>query len=550
MNTTPRVHRHGTAQTASTNNNTSPFARNTTPAAPRSPIKLTSRDRQELGLSLKRVIGTTCQGVFCFDHLAATRSFAYTAGAAAVVASVGQHGEITQRFLRANPTQPSTRSPVLITLAVSASPADPRHRSPLPPRDYDRPEWVDSPNGSKHSSVRERVKAATAVSLSPNGRLIAVGETGYKPRVLVFSLTDKSLSDLPVTSICEHTFGVQAVAFSPDSKLLASLGTVNDGFLYIWSIDERGGALNLIASNKCTTSLRQMAWMGCSLITVGLRFVKVWRPNDLAASVNENSERGFGLYNRQHKPLAGRNTLLGDLLDATFTCVAAFSETRAIICTDGGDVCILDDDDKNQRLRKVANVDFSITAVCVGPDSQLIITGLDGSIEILNLDELNKAFISSEVRPASKLLAKSSSYYIAVGSVSDAMVTVDNNHGIQLRRFTTRSRNEESDHAVIQQLPAHSDAVLGVRAVVTLNEQDIAFITWSANGTVIFWSNEFEAKATIHVPLDQYVDMYDVVNELKTVTAFSDVSHTITGDKYGVLRYVKSLWRSAYTKGC
>jgi WD40 repeat protein len=531
MNTTPRGPRHATLQSA----NNTPFARNnaSTPNGPRSPIKLSSRDRQELGLNLKRVIGTTCQSVFCFDHLASTRSFAYTAGAAAVVATVQSDGNITQRFFRANPAQSSQRSSFPST--ISASPADSRLRSPLPPTD--RTEWNDSSAGNKSSAVRERVKAATAVSFSPNGRFLAVGETGYKPRVLIFSLAEKSYADSPVSSICEHTFGVQSVSFGPDSRYLASLGTVNDGFLYIWSIDERGGTPTLIASNKCITSVRHMAWMGCSLVTVGLRFIKVWRPNDLPASVNENSEKGYGLYNRQHKPLAGRNTLLGDLLDATFTCVASFSETKAIVCTDGGDVCILDDEDKAQRLIRVANVNFSITAACVGPDDKIIITGLDGSIEVFDLNELSRTFISTSMPPGSRASSKpSSSGFVAVGSVGDAIVTVDNSHGIQLRHISPKCHDEDPSHAVIQKLPAHSDAVLGVRAITAPNEQDIAFISWSANGTVIFWSSECQAKAMISVSMDQYVDVYNVVNELKTVVAFSDVSHAISGDKYGVLR--------------
>jgi hypothetical protein len=115
-------------------------------------------------------------------------------------------------------------------------------------------------------------------------------------------------------------------------------------------------------------------------------------------------------------------------------------------------------------------------------------------------------------------------------------VTVDNSHGIQLRHISPKCHDEDPSHAVIQKLPAHSDAVLGVRAITAPNEQDIAFISWSANGTVIFWSSECQAKAMISVSMDQYVDVYNVVNELKTVVAFSDVSHAISGDKYGVLR--------------
>lgn len=35
-------------------------------------------------------------------------------------------------------------------------------------------------------------------------------------------------SDIPVAAMSEHTFGVRDVAFSPCSKYLASIGTVNE----------------------------------------------------------------------------------------------------------------------------------------------------------------------------------------------------------------------------------------------------------------------------------------------------------------------------------
>ena len=216
MTSTPRNHRHGPPHLATTASN-SPFTRNnTTPSGSRSPIKVSSRERRELGLSLERVIGTTCESVFCFDCLPSNRTFAYTAGAAAVVASVDDTGNISQRFFRANPGQSSQKAAFAAHLGREsyASPVDPRHRSPLPPREHDRVEWSDSPTGNKTTNIRDRVKASTAVGFSPDGHFLAVGETGYRPRVLVFSLSEKSSGDSPVSSISEHTFGVQAVAFS------------------------------------------------------------------------------------------------------------------------------------------------------------------------------------------------------------------------------------------------------------------------------------------------------------------------------------------------
>jgi WD40 repeat protein len=67
--------------------------------------------------------------------------------------------------------------------------------------------------------------------------------------------------------LTEHTFGVRAVAFSPDQRYLASIGHPNDGFLYVWAVNQRSGAAKLHSSNKCTSSIRQMIWLGRNLVT-------------------------------------------------------------------------------------------------------------------------------------------------------------------------------------------------------------------------------------------------------------------------------------------
>lgn len=530
--------------TPSSNTSSSPFNRTIHPTSiPRSPIKPNGNyhaksSNQELGLTLERVIGTTCQSVTCFDSLASSRAFAYTAGAAAVVANIDERNNISQRFYRANPVQATSLSRTILNGAGSNTP-DARYKSPLQNREFGisqsprggPAEWTESPNG-RH--VKERVKAATTLSFSFNGKYLAVGETGYKPRVLIFSLDDKAPQDVPVAVIPEHTFGVQAVAFSPDSKYLASLGTVNDGFLYIWSIDERYGAATLVASNKCTNIIKQMVWIGQSLVTVGLRFVKVWRPNDVPPSYAATPELKLG---RGHRALAGRNVVLGDLLEATFTCIVPVSEDRAMLCTDGGDVCILDDGERNQRLVRVANVDFSITAACLDSSSRLLVAGVDGSIKVLDIDLLRENFTPRTTSPGpfapGKTSPTSSAHFVAVGAVANAIVTVDNRHGIQVRQAPTL---HDEECLLIRDVPAHSDAVLGVKALTMPNKSNAAFLTWSADGTVIFWTSDCEMRATVKVPMSQSVDIYNISNELKSVTSSSITPSMVSGDRYGMLR--------------
>ncbi len=92
-------------------------------------------------------------------------------------------------------------------------------------------------------------------------------KSGHKPRVLIFATSREGLSEIPLTCLCEHTFGVKAVAFSPDCQYLASLGSANDGFLYVWSINMRNGSASLHSSNKCTSNVRHVAWVGSTLVT-------------------------------------------------------------------------------------------------------------------------------------------------------------------------------------------------------------------------------------------------------------------------------------------
>ena len=426
----------------------------------------------------------------------------------------------------------------LTTGLVRDSP-DTRYKSPLQNREFasvsprSPADWTNSPNG-KSGNIKERVRAATTLSFSPNGRYLAVGETGWKPRVLVFSLDDKAPHDVPMAVIMEHKFGVQAVAFSSDSKYLASMGTVNDGFLHIWSIDERSGATTLVASNRCTNALKQMAWIGQCLITVGLRFVKIWRPAEPSPGTPEQK------LGRPLIPLAGRNALLGDLIEATFTCVVPTSEDMAIVCTDGGDICVLNDTERNQKLTRVANVHFGITSACLSQNTHLLVTGLDGSVISLLLSDLQDASTPISVPPSSHNPGKSSptrtTHCIAIGAVAENVVTIDNHHGIQLRRLPRSLEDEDNIDETIHDVPAHSDAVLGVRVLPMPNDSGASFLTWSAGGTVIFWSSKCVMTATLQVPMSQSVDVYDIANELKTVTSSPSTSHTISGDRYGVLR--------------
>jgi hypothetical protein len=154
----------------------SPFLKST----PRSPVK---SGRAETSLALRQVIGTTTNSANAFDSLPTGSCFGYTAGAAAVVASVDEEHHVTQRFYRARPTT----NPINPSASIYGGPSTPtqnesRGRTAASLRDAASPhaspaahDWADSPSG-RAWTTKEKIKAATCVSFSPDGKFFAVGE--------------------------------------------------------------------------------------------------------------------------------------------------------------------------------------------------------------------------------------------------------------------------------------------------------------------------------------------------------------------------------------
>lgn len=527
----------------------SPFVKS---ASLRSPVK---SNRQELNLSLRQVIGTTTNTANGFDSLPSGRSFAFTAGAAAVIATVDDNQQVSQRFYRARPTA----NPLNPSSSIYGGPSTPtnnesRSRTAVSLRDAGigasplaspGGDWGDSP-GNKTWTARERIKAATCVSFSPDGKYLAIGETGYKPRVLVFSTSKDAPSDTPLTCLSDHTFGVRCVSFSPDSQYLASLGLANDGFLYIWSINSRTGSATLFASNKCTSNINKMAWLGSSLITVGTRHVKIWRSEDPSllspTAKSRQSDITFILTSATHKTLPGRNCLLGSLLEATFTSVVAVAPSKAIVCSDKGDICLIDDTDGTQRFSKIADAGFGVTALAVDSKGRLHLAGNQGGLKTLNINDILAVHTPPpspppRVESPAIALTTDSVQVEAVVPLIDYLVTVDSRHSIRLSSLTLQD-DESSLGNVVQKLPAHGEPVLGVDALNFPNSFDASFFTWSAGGSILFWSQDGICKDNLQVPLEQIEGGEDDPNELKTVCASSGVKYLLSGDKYGIFRVI------------
>jgi WD40 repeat protein len=493
----------------------------------RSPLR--PRLSHEPRLALKRVIGTTCTSPTGFDTV--NSSFAYVAGAAVVVVDVCGD-QYLQRFYRARPTtlplyQAATFQNNSSTPVGTPKANDSRGR--VAARDSPYSDW-DSPS-SKTWTSRERVKAATCLALSRDGKYLAVGETGYAPRVLIFNLHDAS-SDVPLVSINEHAFGVKAVAWSADSRWLATLGAANDGFLYVWRIDPRTGAAKLFQQNRCTSHIRDMVWLGNSLLTLGLRHVKMWKVEE-GPAISPTKQR-FMSESAPTPPsqrtLPGRNVLLGGLLESTFSC-ACVDKNRLIICTESGDVCILDDDDKQMKLVKVLNLGYNITSIIIR-DNLAYIGGSQGQLSTVDVAGLMEGLATSVLRTT-----QATNGVLAIGFLTNKLVTIDSNQSIDIWNPDHFPGDETETEASIP-IPGVGEAVAGIQPLPKSNKIGASFLTWSGSGKVTFWDLEGRVKLSMDIALDasDFDAEFGLANQLTCAQVSASGKLLATADRQGILR--------------
>ena len=411
---------------------------------------------------------------------------------------------------------------------------------------------------------------------SPDGRFLAVGEIGYSPRVNIFSTLAGATADVPLSIISEHSFGVRCVAFSSNSQWLATLGDVNDGFLFVWSINLKTGAVKLHFTNKCTASVLDMAWCGNKLVTVGTRHVKVWRVEEPSSVFQTKQGRSLlddGNASPGPKTLSGRNSLLGVLADSTFTCVAPISDYEAVLCTNTGIVCLLDDTTGNQALKYTRQLGCPTQSLTVDLPGQMIwFANGDGQIESESFERLRSAAKNCPVTdfntgkdpvitssPSSPTAAdplcpfpsppRSGSRkhsrrkgIVASRCLPNRIVSIDDDRHIRVDLLCHGVGPVSLEQSTVITLPAHNEAVQGV---VSLSKKNIEgdYITWSHGGYVNFWSLDGSLRRSEKIELAQpepsSMEHDGNFNELKLIRASDDGRWIVSGDLLGVLLVVE-----------
>lgn len=381
---------------------------------------------------------------------------------------------------------------------------------------------------------------------------MAVGESGYSPRVLLYSTGEDAATDLPISIVSEHAIGIKSVAFSSDSKYLATLGNLNDGFLYIWSINQRTGQLSLIAANKCTTNICGMTWCGQSLITVGTRHVKLWTVSDGTKSTPQKMKlrmKAGDAPSPGPATLLGRNALLGSLVDCTFTSVVAIDHRTAIVAADTGHLCMFQTDG-SPELQVLKGFDFGITSAAWQPTRDKLILGGRQGLFYEDYEELlaahqaatavngngfktmRKRLRSSAIRMSLGLVNGDHTGISAVGCLSAHTIALDTDGNLQME-----SAVEESSRPSIT-FASHSDLIQGVQTLPAACRLG-AFYTWSRRGELKFWDINGRMLCTRQVQLDQAdLEEDSNPNELRVARFHSASKRFLLGDRLGVLKLV------------
>lgn len=248
------------------------------------------------------------------------------------------------------------------------------------------------------------------------------------------------------------------------------------------------------------------------------------------------------------KTLSGRNCLLGSLVDSTFTSVAALSNYKAVLCTENGDICLLDDTDQRQRLERVAIAPFKILCISVNTGRSLVLLGgEDGKTQVIPIEKLIEnvsGHNSTGGSPASnqntKVITETRldicNNIIAAGFLRDHVVVVDEDHHIVFTKPDAIGEASTIDRYE-KNIVAHKSAVLGISAMPRPNKQEADFMTWSSQGTALFWTLDGRCQHRLAVNLElPLASTNEEVNEMK-VARMTRGDIFLFGDKNGNIGY-------------
>ncbi|KAJ3271455.1 Cilia- and flagella-associated protein 52 [Terramyces sp. JEL0728] len=243
-------------------------------------------------------------------------------------------------------------------------------------------------DGKKSSQefLQGHTNVVTCIAISKCGKYIASGQVthmGFQADIILWDFEKRTL----IKRLSLHKVKVQALAFSPSGKYLASLGGEDDNAIIIWDMEQYAAICGSPASTDSSGVTLSLAYLNkndTQFVTGGVGTLRVWELN-----AEKRKVRATDCQTGQIKRIV--------------KCIAVDENDEYMYCgTTTGD---LQQVSLHSKLFKKAGppkekdlFSMGILSTAISPKSDSVIVGSgDGTIAVLGLPNLNIQKESSDI---------------------------------------------------------------------------------------------------------------------------------------------------------
>jgi len=212
----------------------------------------------------------------------------------------------------------------------------------------------------------------TCIAISKSGRYIASGQCthmGFKADIIMWDYESKAM----LHRMSLHKVKVEALAFSQDEQYLVSIGGQDDNNITVWDVSTGKPLCGAVSSNL-GTSISFFNNDPRFVVTAGKFLMRVWEID------YENSK------------MTPHDCKMGQL-KRIVTCLALDQDDQYLYCgTTSGDIlCVQMQDPKNFKFSGPKKpIPKGVISIAFASDGNLIVGGGDGSLTVLNRQDLLK----------------------------------------------------------------------------------------------------------------------------------------------------------------
>jgi WD40 repeat protein len=327
--------------------------------------------------------------------------------------------------------------------------------------------------GSKLQVLEGHSQAVSAVTFSPDGKLIASGSLDKTIRIWNADVGTFS------KTLTGHSLGVTSIAFSPDSKHVASAS--DDTMIKIWAVAS-GDVLHTLSGHSC-----------------GVGSVSFSRVSDLLASTSHDGTI------RLWKATAGASSGIISSQCDRFTSIALSADGKSIATITARDRCVKLWRTETLSLEGITtDHEMEVTAVAFSPDSAIFASGSkDKTIRIWDSATRNlKLTLASHTRPVTALEISPDGLSIATGSIDRTVKLWELASGCLLAVFKGHMDRISSvsfspDGKVIASASRDNSVILW-NATGKMMTEDIGKNSWNSSAVALSPDCRFAASAFGH----------------------------------------------------